>query len=272
MTMSEIQNASMREHRITRTLHSVSILGVRIHDVNYDQTLKILQEMALSGHPHHIMTVNPEFIMLAKKDEEFRRTLEHADLIIPDGVGIVLAAKILGTPIKERVTGVDTVMKLAHAAGDLGLSIFLLGAAPGVAEKTAVILQQASPGLTIAGTYSGSPRPEEENTICSIIEKVRPHILLVAYGPPKQDLWIARTQSRLKIPVAIGVGGTFDFIAGIAQRAPRWMQRIGLEWLYRLIREPRRWRRQLTLPMFAFAVLKEKFHLAFYQSGEHGDV
>jgi N-acetylglucosaminyldiphosphoundecaprenol N-acetyl-beta-D-mannosaminyltransferase len=125
-----------------------------------------------------------------------------------------------------------------------------------VAEKTAAILSAENPGLIIAGTYAGSPSIREEDEICSRIEAAHPHILLVAYGPPRQDLWISRTMPRLRVPVAIGVGGSFDFVAGVAVRAPRWMRSAGLEWLHRLIREPWRWRRMLTLPRFAVAVIK----------------
>jgi N-acetylglucosaminyldiphosphoundecaprenol N-acetyl-beta-D-mannosaminyltransferase len=173
---------------IVSDIPSVSILDVCVHNVNSEQTLQVLKQMALSGKPHHIMTVNPEFIMLARRDGEFKQVLKNAHLVVPDGIGIVLAARILGKSLQERVTGVDTVSKLASVASDYGLSIFFLGAAPGIAEKTAFILQAENPGLKIAGTYSGSPDPSEENDICSIIENAHPHILLVAYGPPKQDL------------------------------------------------------------------------------------
>jgi N-acetylglucosaminyldiphosphoundecaprenol N-acetyl-beta-D-mannosaminyltransferase len=117
----------------------------------------------------------------------------------------------------------------------------------------------------VAGTYSGSPRPEDENAICTLIEKAKPHILLVAYGHPNQDLWIARTQHRLRIPVAIGVGGTFDFISGVIQRAPKWMQRIGLEWFFRLCQQPWRWKRMLMLPEFAIAVVWSKWNRTYLQ-------
>lgn len=160
--------------------------------------------------------------------------------------------------MKERVAGVDTVRLLAGVAQHHGLSIFLLGGAPGVADRVAQKLQTEHLGLKIAGTWAGSPRPSEEDSICSRIEAAKPDILLVAYGPPKQDLWIAQTMPRLKIPVAMGVGGTFDFIAGVATRAPIWMQRSGLEWLHRLVHEPRRWRRMMTLPRFATAIIGER--------------
>jgi N-acetylglucosaminyldiphosphoundecaprenol N-acetyl-beta-D-mannosaminyltransferase len=237
---------------------TIDILGVPLHNLTMDETLDAFRQMALSGRPHHVMTVNPEFIMIAKRDSTFRTALTHATLCVPDGVGIILASRILGTPMKERITGSDSIPRFAAIAAAHGIRIFLLGAAPGIAERAAKVLQARNPGLIIAGTFSGSPRAEEEDDICERIERTRPHVLLVAYGPPKQDLWIARTQARLKINLAIGVGGTFDFIAGRIKRAPQWMQHMGLEWLYRLMREPKRWKRMLTLPEFAAAVFREK--------------
>jgi N-acetylglucosaminyldiphosphoundecaprenol N-acetyl-beta-D-mannosaminyltransferase len=243
---------------ILQEIKKSHILNVEIHNVTMEETLSILKEMALSGKAHHVMTVNPEFVMIAKENEQFKSVMANASLKLADGIGIILAARILGEPLKERVAGIDTVLHLARVAQENNLRMFLLGAAPGVAEKTATILEKNNPGLKIVGTYSGSPRIEEEETICSMIEKVQPHILLVAYGPPKQDLWIARTMNRLKIPIAIGVGGTFDFIAGEAKRAPKWMRRFGLEWFHRLLREPWRWRRMMTLPRFALSVFYSK--------------
>ncbi len=244
-----------------------NILGIEIHDVTMQETVNILSAMAMSGTSHHVMTVNPEFIMIAQHNDEFRSVLKNASLKIPDGIGVVLAARILGKPLKERVAGVDTVHELARISQQKKLRIFFLGAAPGIAERTAELLRSENPGMEIAGTYSGSPRIEEEDAICTIIEKARPHILLVAYGPPKQDLWIARTRHRLNVPLAMGVGGTFDFIAGVAQRAPQWIRKIGFEWLYRLFREPWRWKRMLTLPQFASRVIVHRFSTNVF--GEH---
>ncbi|HXX64023.1 MAG TPA: WecB/TagA/CpsF family glycosyltransferase [Bacteroidota bacterium] len=247
-----------------RDVPSANILGVRIHNISLSETLGALEEMALSGRPHHVMTVNPEFIMIAQENREFRDVLSRTALSLPDGIGVLLAARIFGSPLKERVAGVDTVRQFARIAAERNIRIFLLGAAPGVAEEVARRLQAENPGLQIAGTYAGSPDSKEEEEICRKIEAARPHVLLVAYGPPRQDLWIARTADRLKIPVAIGVGGTFDFIAGVVTRAPVWMQKSGLEWLFRLAQEPSRWRRMLTLPRFALAVLNKRI------LGSHG--
>jgi N-acetylglucosaminyldiphosphoundecaprenol N-acetyl-beta-D-mannosaminyltransferase len=210
--------------------------------------------MVAGGGPHHIVTVNPEFIMTAGENAEFRDVLNAADLAIPDGMGIVHAARVLGKPIRERVTGVDLVERFAGVAAARGYRLFLLGASPGIAERAAAVLADAWPGLVVAGTYAGSPDPCEEEKICRMIRKAHPDVLLVAYGSPKQDLWIARTRERVRVPVSMGVGGAFDYIAGVVNRAPVWVQNLGLEWSFRLMNQPERWRRMLALPRFALRV------------------
>ncbi|MCK4450446.1 MAG: WecB/TagA/CpsF family glycosyltransferase, partial [Anaerolineae bacterium] len=148
--------------------------------------------------------------------------------------------------------------RVAALAAQKGYSLFLLGAAPGVAVATAARLCQTYPGLRIAGTHAGSPALEEEDEIVRLIQRAKPDILFVAYGAPQQDKWIARNLERLGVPVAMGVGGAFDFISGRAKRAPRWLQRVGLEWLHRLLHEPWRWRRMLALPRFVWLVVRER--------------
>jgi len=153
---------------------------------------------------------------------------------------------------------VDLVDKIAALGAERGWRIYFLGAAPGVAEQAATVLSQRYSGLKVAGCYAGSPRPEQEDEIVGWVRAARADVLLVAFGAPKQDLWIARNQARAGVPVALGIGGAFDFIAGAAQRAPRWMQRLGLEWLHRLIKEPWRLRRQMAIPYFMWLVLSGK--------------
>jgi N-acetylglucosaminyldiphosphoundecaprenol N-acetyl-beta-D-mannosaminyltransferase len=160
-----------------------------------------------------------------------------------------------GKRLRERVAGSDLVPRLSAEAANRGWRIFFLGAAPGVAEKTADILSKRNPGLQVVGCYAGSPALDEEDDIVERVRASRADILLVAYGAPKQDLWLDRNLARTGATVGIGVGGSFDFIAGVSRRAPRWVQRLGLEWLDRLIREPWRWRRQVVLPHFVWLVL-----------------
>jgi N-acetylglucosaminyldiphosphoundecaprenol N-acetyl-beta-D-mannosaminyltransferase len=214
--------------------------------------------MIAAGGPHQVVTVNPEFVMETRRNGAFRRVLAAADLATPDGFGLLLIARRRGTPFRGRVTGVALVERIAAAAAERGWSLFLLGAAPGVAERAAAALERAHAGLRIAGCFAGSPRPADEPAIRARVAAARPDVLLVAYGHPAQDLWIARNQPLLRVPLAIGVGGVFDYLAGVVPRAPAAMRRLGLEWLYRLIRQPRRWRRiVIAVPLFLWAALRE---------------
>ncbi len=235
-----------------------TILGVRTDNVNYDQALSLIESFVVSGESHQVVTVNPEFIVAAQSDGDFRNILNASSLALPDGVGLLWAARFLSHPLQERVTGTDTVQRVAALAAQKGYSLFLLGAAPGVAVATAARLCQIYPGLRITGTHAGSPVLEEEDEIIRLIQRAKPDILFVAYGAPQQDKWIARNLERLGVPVTMGVGGAFDFISGRAKRAPRWLQRVGLEWLHRLYREPWRWRRMLALPKFVWLVVRER--------------
>lgn len=243
--------------RLPHPVQTVRFLGIPVHNVDSREALQFLEAFILARKPRQVVTVNPEFVIAAQRDAAFREVLLRADLSLPDGVGLLLGARIRGTPLKERVTGVDTVMRMAALAAERGYRLYLLGAAPGVADEAARRLEATNPGLRVVGTYAGSPAPEEEDAIIARITAAAPDVLFVAYGAPKQDLWIARNLHRLGVPVAMGVGGTFDFIAGRAKRAPLWMQRAGLEWLHRLVHQPWRWRRMLALPQFLVAVIAE---------------
>jgi N-acetylglucosaminyldiphosphoundecaprenol N-acetyl-beta-D-mannosaminyltransferase len=202
-----------------------------------------------------IVTVNPEFVMAARRDALFRQCINDAALVVADGTGIVLATRFQGRPAPERITGTDLLPDLARLCARDGYRLFLLGAAPGVAELAGDRLRDLAPGLHIAGTYSGSPSPKEEDAIIERIRLSRADVLCVAYGAPAQELWIYRNLDRLSVAIAMGVGGAFDFLSGRQQRAPALMRHSGLEWLYRLYREPARWRRMLALPLFALQVL-----------------
>src|SRR5579883_3041779 len=240
----------------------IYVLGVRVDRVSQEQALEMIMEMIARRQAsentlpcQQLITVNPEFVMAAQNNPDFRRTINEAALVVADGVGVVWASRYLKAPVPERITGVDTLVALARRCAAAGYRLYLLGAAPGVAEETARRLQSLAPGLQIAGTYAGSPAPAEEAEIIERVRAARTDVLCVAYGAPAQDLWIARNLARLPAALAIGVGGAFDFISGRQRRAPRVMQRLGLEWLYRLYREPWRWRRMLALPRFAVRVV-----------------
>ena len=237
---------------------SILILGIPVHDVTPGETLDLIGGYVAEKTPHQICTVNPEFIMAAQTDAEFRRVLNQTALNIPDGVGVLWAARTLGHRFRERVGGSDLVAQLAQRAAAAGWKIFLLGAAEGVAAQAAVQLRQRHPAINIVGTFAGSPAPDQEDSLVARIQSAAPDILLVAYGAPKQDKWLARNLARTGAAVGIGVGGSLDHIVGKQKRAPQWVQRLWLEWLYRLIREPWRWRRQLALPKFVWQVLTER--------------
>ncbi len=241
---------------------SVYVLGVRVDRLSQQQALDTIAEiMALRRASadqlpcQQVITVNPEFVMAAQKHDDFHIAINEAALVVPDGVGVVWAARYLGRPTPGRITGTDMLAELARRCAAAGYRVYLLGAAPGVAEVAGVRLQELAPGLQLAGTYAGSPAPEEEEAIIARIREARADVLCVAYGAPAQDLWIRRNLARLPVAVAMGVGGAYDFLSGRQRRAPRMMQRLGLEWLYRLYREPWRWRRMLALPRFALLVI-----------------
>lgn len=236
----------------------IYILGVPVDGITYAEWLDLIGRWVqdrTGGEPRHVCTVNPEFIMIAQDDRNFFNVLNRADLCIPDGVGLLLAARYLGHPLPERVTGSDGVPRIAERAAQEGWKLFFLGAAPGVADRAAEILMARYPGLKVVGTYSGSPAPYEEDELVEQVNASGADILFVAFGAPRQDLWIARNLPHLRVKMAMGVGGSFDFIAGIVPRAPQWMQRLGLEWLFRLIRQPWRIWRMMRLPRFLLAVL-----------------
>ena len=233
------------------------LLGVGVDRVTIEQAADwaVTAVAAHDGAAHQIVTINPEFVIAARRHRAFRDVLNRANLATADGIGIVWAARILGDHLPERVGGVELLERLAAKMQARRMSLFLLGAADGVAAEAARALLLRYPRLVIAGTYAGSPRSVEASEIVDRIRRARPDILLVAFGAPAQDLWIARHQPRIGVPVAMGVGGAFDYLAGRATRAPRAIQRAGFEWLYRLLHQPWRWRRMLALPRFGVMVI-----------------
>jgi N-acetylglucosaminyldiphosphoundecaprenol N-acetyl-beta-D-mannosaminyltransferase len=239
-------------------MHSIEILGVRVDDATYDDLLAAVDRFVASGRPHQVVTLNPEMLVTAHDDPAFRRILGQSDLNVADGVGLMLAARILGRPLRQRVTGSDGIYSLARHSAQRGYRVYFLGAGPGVAETTAQRLAVTYPGLIVAGTYAGSPGDGESAATVDRVRAARPDLLLVAYGVPAEEKWVARNRHDLGVPVMMGVGGSFDFVAGVTHRAPPWMRRLGLEWLHRLLREPWRWRRQLALPRFLALVIAQR--------------
>lgn len=235
----------------------VRLLGVPIDPVTASEAVARLRSFLTDGRQHHVMTPNSEMLVAASKDEAFRSLLNRTDLNIPDSQGLLYAARWTGQHLPERVTGVDTVQAFC-ASLSKDIFVFLLGAAPGVAEAAAEVLKKKNPGLNIAGTFSGSPKDEDATDILQRIALSGAQILFVAYGAPKQDEWIDKHLKELpSVKVAMGVGGTFDFLAGVQKRAPSLFRKLGLEWLWRVVREPKRIGRIFTaIIVFPFLVLR----------------
>ena len=237
------------------------ILGVPIDDLSsmdeaLDRLGAFVENGRLTGKPHQIATVNADFVVKAMQDQELRHILHEADMATADGMPLVWGARLLGVPLTGRVTGADMVPALAQRAAQEGYSLYLLGAAPGVAARAGEIMQEQNPGLKITGVLS-PPKADVLDMDPGIIDEVRaakPDILLVAFGNPKQEKWIAMNAEKLGVPVMIGIGGTLDFIAGKTKRAPEWMQSSGLEWLFRLVQEPKRLWKRYVVDMVNFSI------------------
>jgi N-acetylglucosaminyldiphosphoundecaprenol N-acetyl-beta-D-mannosaminyltransferase len=239
-------------------LDSITVLGVRVDDVTMDEALAMTEEWMQEPRLHHIMTVNPEFIMAARKNPEFAAALAESDLNLPDGANLVRAAEQQGTPLRERVAGTDFMWYLCGVAAVSGWPVFMLGGRKGVGGLAAARLQARYPKLKVAGTYEGTPAPQEEADIVERVNASGASILFVAYGAPAQDLWIRRNRAALQnIRAAAGVGGAFDYIARRVPRAPGWMQRIGLEWFFRLLVQPWRIKRQWVLADFTLRMFRQ---------------
>lgn len=204
----------------------------------------------------HIITANAEILYAAQSNATLDRVIREADLVTADGMGVVLASRILGDPLPERVSGYDLLHAIAQAASLSGSGIFLLGAAPGVAITAAAKLQALYPGLIISGTHHGFFKEQESVEVMERVKSSRADFLFVAMGLGG-EAWISRHKQDLNCP-AMQVGGSFDILAGIATRAPKWMQKAGLEWAHRLYKEPKRFRRMLSLPKFVIAVITER--------------
>lgn len=238
-------------------MHRRQVLGVGFDPVTMGQALDRLEEFVESGKPHLVVTANPEMVMKAKHDPLLSEILQRADLVVADGIGVVWAASRLGQGVPERIPGIELAEGLLARAATKNWRVFLLGSEKGVAEKAAAALTARWRNLNIVGTYHGFFKGEEEKQLLATLKDLRPHVLLVALGVPRQEKWLAAHLGQLKIPVAVGVGGSLNVWAGVDKRAPLWMRKVNLEWLYRLVRQPWRIKRMAVLPMFVLAVLRE---------------
>ncbi len=233
----------------------VVVLGVPFDRVDQRAAMRRIAELASSEGFHLVVTGNPELVVAAQRSPELLEVVWSASLVVADGVGVVWASRRLGDPLPERVAGVELMQALCGWAASEGRPVFLLGGRPGVPEAAAKNLVLRFPGLRVAGTHHGyfSGR---DNEVVEQVARSGAHLLFCGLGSPFQELWLWRNRHRLGVRVAMGVGGSLDVLAGRIPRAPKWIRGAQLEWLYRLVREPRRWRRQLALPRFAWAVLR----------------
>jgi N-acetylglucosaminyldiphosphoundecaprenol N-acetyl-beta-D-mannosaminyltransferase len=235
----------------------LSVLNVPIDVVTMDDTVYIIDKWLLAKESHIVVTANAEMVMQAQEDDELSTILEQADLVLADGAGVVWASKHNGSPLPERVAGADLVNRIFALAASKQYRIFLLGAAPGVAEQAVIRAQSAYQGIEICGVKDGYFTAEEEAEVFATIKAAKPDILLAGLGVPRQEKWLWHNKELLGISVCMGVGGVIDVLAGVSKRAPLWMQQAGLEWAYRLFKQPSRIGRMLALPKFFIRVLRE---------------
>ena len=237
----------------------IEILGVPVDCVTMEQALDWAESMIKGHHPCTILAVNPEKVMRAQQDGNLLAQLRAADLLIPDGIGIVLAARLLGLGHAERVPGAELMPKLCERAVSKGYTVFLFGASEEVNQQAVAVLRERYPGIRIVGSQHGYVKDEDMPAVVTSINACQPDLLFVALGSPHQELWMARYLPQLTVKVCQGVGGTFDVIAGHVRRAPKFFRSLHLEWFYRLASNPRRIRRQTALPIFAYRILKKRF-------------
>ncbi|RCW43809.1 MULTISPECIES: WecB/TagA/CpsF family glycosyltransferase [unclassified Halanaerobium] len=242
----------------------VEILGIKIDRVNMQEAVEkveilLKKDAGPAEKPAYIVTPNSEMIVMSVDDKELTSILNSAYLSTPDGAGVVLAAKIMGTPLIERVAGFDLLSRLIEEFAEKEYSFYFLGSRPGVVDKAVVKLKRDYPQLNIAGYHHGYLDRELQEKVISEINKKNVDLLLVGMGVPLQERFIGKNIENLNVGAAMTVGGSFDVIAGEVNRAPLWMQKVGLEWFYRLLQEPSRFGRMLALPRFILLVLRERF-------------
>lgn len=240
-------------------MNIINILGVPFNNIKFDDAVNEFLGFLSQDKKNTVFTPNPEFIMAALKDNEFMQILQTGDLTIPDGIGVVIASKILGTPLSERVAGFDLVQAVFDKIKDTEYTVYFLGGAPSVAENAKLKMQQKYKGLKIIGVHDGYFDLKEDMLIVEEINTLKPDIILVGLGFPKQEKWICKNKDILNTKVLMGVGGSFDGMNGNVKRAPDIYIKLNIEWLYRLIKQPSRFPRIMQLPLFLLKVIFTKF-------------
>jgi len=244
-------------------IKTVRILGTRLARIDVEDALRVIEELITDGRKSQVCVTNTHSLVLMHKDKEFKDITNSASLVVADGKPLTWISRLYGEPIPERVAGSDLVYGLGKKSSEKGYKLFFLGSNPATLGKMVENLKKMFPSLQVAGVYSPPFKKEfsgrEDAKMIALINKVKPNVLFVGLGAPKQERWIWEHKDELQVPVSIGVGAAFDFVAGTVKRAPKWMQKCGLEWLFRLCQEPRRlWRRYLIgNPVFLWLVGKE---------------
>lgn len=231
-------------------------MGVGFDSLTLEEAVARAKTLMDERRAAYVVTPNPEIVMACRERAETMAAVNGADLILPDGIGVIYGARILGTPLKCKLPGIDFITALMADMAKEGKSVFLLGAKPGVAEAAAERLKAMHPGLVIAGTHDGYFK--EDAPVVAAVNAAQPDLLLVCLGAPKQELWMQRNRSALHIGLMAGLGGSLDVFAGNVKRAPKAFQKLGLEWFYRLLKEPKRIGRMMKLPKFLFACIGKK--------------
>lgn len=248
---------------MNKTCCKITLFGIDIDNVDMQEAIQKIELLIKKKKASLVVTPNVHHINILKKDSEFRKVYKNASLVIPDSTPLTWFSKIVGMPLKERVAGSDLLPLLSSVAAENNFSFFFLGAGPGIARRAAEILIEKNPGLEIVGTYSpyfGFENNKEENgKIVEMIKKCKPDVLFVCLGPPKQEKWSWKHKDRINVPVIICAGAALDFVAGKVQRAPIWMQKMGLEWFHRYCQEPKRlWKRYFVgNAIFSWLAMKE---------------
>lgn len=240
-------------------MQSLDILGCRLDATDAAEATHRILEFADARAGAQVVTLGTEMVVYAQGDERFRGIVNAAALSLCDTVGLLTVARRRGAHLRDRVTGVELIERLCAGAAKTGVAVFLFGGADGVAADAAGILEARFPGLKIAGARSGFFAPEEVPDVVDEIGKSGAQVLFAGLGSPRQEFWLAENLRLTGCGVGIGVGGSFDVISGRVHRAPELWRRLGIEWLYRLLREPRRWRRQLALPYFVWLIALDRF-------------